>query len=196
MRAVDQRLAKLVALGACLGIVADHGMNDMAHPNGEPNVVYLGDLLDAAYGAGAARVICPITDPFVRHHGALGGFVRVHLQRTEPSITAVLNFIRQIPGVCMATSREEACLRFELPEDREGDIAVVARSGVALGDHASDHDLSQLSGERLRSHGGLAEQVVPFILSHPLKAERVEGRAGKPLRNYDVFSVLLNDMEV
>ena len=70
------------------------------------------------------------------------------------------------------------------------------RSGVALGGHAGDHDLSQLSGERLRSHGGLAEQVVPFILSHPLKAGRVEGGAGKPLRNYDVFSVLLNDVKV
>jgi phosphonoacetate hydrolase len=105
------------------------------------------------------------------HQRALGGFV--HLQRTEPSITAVLNFIRQIPGVCMAAPREEACLRFERPEDREGDIAVVARSGVALGDHASDHDISQLAGERLRSHGGLAEQVVPFILSSP-----AEGRTG------------------
>jgi len=196
MHAVDQRLERLLALGACLGIVADHGMNDMAHPSGEPNVVYLGDLLDAAFGAGATRVICPITDPFVRHHGALGGFVRIHLQRTEPSSTTVLNFIRQIPGVCMAAAREEACLRFEMPEDREGDIAVVARSGVALGAHARDHDISQLSGERLRSHGGLAEQVVPFILSHPLKAGLVEGRAGKPLRNYDVFSVLLNDVEV
>jgi phosphonoacetate hydrolase len=195
MRAVDERLARLIALGACLGIVADHGMNDMAHPNGEPNVVYLGDLLDAAFGAGATRVVCPITDPFVRHHGALGGFVRVHLQKTEFSHAEVLNFIRQIPGVGMAATREEACLRFELPEDREGDIAVVARSGVALGAHASDHDLSQLSGERLRSHGGLAEQVVPFIISHPLKTGRVEGGAGKPLRNYDIFSVLLNEVK-
>ena len=195
MRAVDERLARLIALGACLGIVADHGMNDMAHPNGEPNVVYLGDLLDAAFGAGATRVVCPITDPFVRHHGALGGFVRVHLQKTEFSHAEVLNFIRQIPGVGMAATREEACLRFELPEDREGDIAVVARSGVAIGAHASDHDLSQLSGERLRSHGGLAEQVVPFIISHPLKTGRVEGGAGKPLRNYDIFSVLLNEVK-
>ena len=195
MRAVDDRLARLIALGACLGIVADHGMSDMAHPNGEPNVVYLGDLLDAAFGEGITRVICPITDPFVRHHGALGGFVRVHLQENGPSRAEVLNFVRQLPGVGMAATCEEACLRFELPEDREGDIAVVARSGVALGARARDHDLSQLSGERLRSHGGLAEQVVPFIISHPLKTGRVEGGVGKPLRNYDVFSVLLNEVK-
>ncbi|WP_315743453.1 MULTISPECIES: phosphonoacetate hydrolase [unclassified Bradyrhizobium] len=196
MHEVDQRFATLIALGARLGIVADHGMNDMAHPNGEPNVIYLGDLLDAAFGAGSTRVICPITDPFVRHHGALGGFVRVHLQRTGISSGAVLEFIRQIPGVCLAAPREEACLRFDLPEDREGDIAVVARSGVALGARARDHDVSQLAGERLRSHGGLAEQVVPFILSHPLRPGLAEGRAGQRLRNYDVFSALLNDVEV
>jgi phosphonoacetate hydrolase len=68
---------------------------------------------------------------------------------------------------------------------------VLAGKGIALGAHARDHDLTQLSGARLRSHGGLEEQVVPFILSHPLKADRA-GRL--QLRNYDVFSVLLNDV--
>jgi phosphonoacetate hydrolase len=211
MGEVDQRLMKILALGARLGIVADHGMSDMAMSdmamsdmamsdmgtsdmataNAAPNVVYLGDLLDATFGAGAARVICPITDPFVRHHGALGGFVRVHLQRPGLSRSEVLDVIRQVPGVAMAAPREEACLRFDLPADREGDIAVVARKGIALGARARDHDLSQLSGERLRSHGGLEEQVVPFILSHPLK-DNVSARL--QLRNYDVFSVLLNDV--
>jgi phosphonoacetate hydrolase len=178
MHAVDQRLERLLALGACLGIVADHGMNDMAHPSGEPNVVYLGDLLDAAFGAGATRVDLP-------DHPILS-CVTMALWRLCPCPSATeeafhhrgVELHSADPGVCMAASREEACLRFELPEDREGDIAVVARSGAALGGHASEHDLSQLSGERLRSHGGLAEQVVPFILSHPLKAERFEAGQG------------------
>lgn len=191
MREVDQRLTKILALGARLGIVADHGMSDMAAEDAAPHVVYLGDLLDSTFGVGAARVVCPITDPFVRHHGALGGFVRVHLQRPGLSRSEVLDVIRQAPGVAMASPREEASLRFDLPADREGDIAVVARKGVALGARARDHDLSQLSGERLRSHGGLEEQVVPFILSHPLK-DGVSAR--HQLRNYDVFSVLLNDV--
>ncbi|ARP99652.1 phosphonoacetate hydrolase [Pseudorhodoplanes sinuspersici] len=191
MREVDQRLAQILSLGARLGIVADHGMSDMSVADGAPNVIYLSDLLDAAFGPGTTRVICPITDPFVRHHGALGGFVRVHLQRPGLSHSEVIDVIRQTPGVAMASPREEACLRFDLPADREGDIAVVARKGVALGAHARDHDLSQLSGERLRSHGGLEEQVVPFILSHPLK-DNVP--VPLQLRNYDVFSVLLNDV--
>ncbi len=191
MAAVDERLGRLIALGAAVGIVADHGMNDMAHPDGRPNVLFLGDLLDVEFGPGAVRVICPITDPFVRHHGALGGFVRLHLQNGTADIEAVLAFVRTLDGIGLALPREEACARFELPADREGDIAVVAAQGVALGARAAEHDLSQLAGQRLRSHGGLAEQRVPFILSQPLSAAYRKTK-GATLRNYDVFDCLLN----
>ncbi|WP_164890303.1 alkaline phosphatase family protein [Sinorhizobium meliloti] len=68
MKAVDARLAALLAL---VGVVADHGMTDMAVTNGDPNVIYVGDHLDEEFGPDATRVICPVTDPFVRHHGAL-----------------------------------------------------------------------------------------------------------------------------
>ncbi|MEP9368361.1 phosphonoacetate hydrolase [Xanthobacter sp. VNH20] len=190
MAAVDERLGRLVDLGAVVGVVADHGMSDMAQADGAPAVTYLGDLLDAAFGAGATRVICPITDPFVRHHGALGSFVRVHLMRPDVALADVLDFCRRAPGVSLAAPREEACLRFSLPEDREGDIAVVAAKGFAIGSHARDHDLSQLAGARLRSHGGLEEQVVPFIVSRPVTRAAVQAA---PLRNYDIFSVLLNE---
>lgn len=191
MAEVDRRLGRLVELGARVGIVADHGMSDMATADGAPAVTYLGDLLDEAFGVGATRVICPITDPFVRHHGALGGFVRVHLMTAGLKRDDVLDFCRNAPGVSLAAPRAEAALRFSLPEDREGDIAVVARKGVAMGGHARDHDLSQLAGTRLRSHGGLEEQVVPFIVSHPVRRAGVDAT---PLRNYDIFSVLLNDV--
>ncbi|RTL63963.1 MAG: phosphonoacetate hydrolase [Hyphomicrobiales bacterium] len=194
MRAVDQRFARLLALGARLGVVADHGMSDMCHRDGAPHILFLGDLLDAQFGAGATKVICPITDPFVKHHGALGGFVRVHLMKSGVSRADVLAFIRAQPGVALAAPREEACARWSLPPDREGDIAVVARKGVALGSHAHAHDISQLSGERLRSHGGLEEQVVPFILSHRLKRDTNPATLAA-LRNFDVFSVLLNETE-
>jgi phosphonoacetate hydrolase len=194
MAAVDARLEKLVAAGAVVGIVADHGMNDMTKPDGSPNVIYLGDVLDTAFGVGAVRVVCPITDPFVRHHGAMGGFVRVHLMRPDLAREDVAAFIRIQPGVALALPREEACARFALPEDREGDIAVIAEKGVALGARAVDHDLSQLAGEKLRSHGGLAEQTVPFILSHPLRLDR-DMVEGVTLRNYDIFAFALNNVE-
>ncbi|MGU3496738.1 phosphonoacetate hydrolase [Xanthobacteraceae bacterium A53D] len=191
MAEVDARLGRLVELGAVVGIVADHGMSDMAQADGTPAVTYLGDLLDEAFGLGATRVICPITDPFVRHHGALGSFVRVHLMRPDVELADVLEFCRRAPGISLAAPRAEACLRFSLPEDREGDIAVVAAKGFAIGSHARDHDISQLAGTRLRSHGGLEEQVVPFIVSRPVRRGEVQAT---PLRNYDIFSVLLNDV--
>ena len=191
MRAVDDRLDRLASLGARLGVVADHGMSDMALADGRPNVLYLGDRLDAAFGEGAARVICPIADPFVRHHGALGGFVRVYAMRPGVDAAAVLRFIRGLPGVELALPRDEACARFDLPADREADIVVVAERGCALGSRAAEHDLSGLVGERLRSHGGLAEQPVPFILSQPL-SPAYAARAARGLRNYDVFEYALN----
>lgn len=194
MGEVDARLGRLIAGGAILGIVADHGMTDMATADGQPNVLYLGDRLDAAFGPEATRVVCPITDPFVRHHGAMGGFVRVHLLQPTATLDEVATFVRNLPGVALALARDEACARFELPADREGDIAVIAEKGVALGSRAVDHDLSQLAGARLRSHGGLAEQSVPFILSRPLRPGFTASADG-PLRNYDVFAVALNGVE-
>jgi phosphonoacetate hydrolase len=196
MRAVDDRIGRLIALGALVGIVADHGMNDMAMPDGRPNVLYLGDVLDAEFGDGAARVVCPITDSFVRHHGAMGGFVRVHLRKSNLRVADVACFIRTLPGVELALTREEACRRFDLPEDREGDIAVIAVRGLALGARAIDHDLSQLAGDRLRSHGGLSEQAVPFILSHALNSEYRQLAQQRPLRNFDIFEFVLNGVEV
>ena len=191
MRAVDERLAALLALDAVVGVVADHGMTDMALPDGRPNVLYLGDRLDAAFGAEATRVICPITDPFVRHHGGLGGFVRVYLMRSGVNRDAVLRFIRALPGVALALDGEDAAARFELPADREGDIAVVAEEGCAIGSRTVEHDLSRLAGERLRSHGGLAEQPVPFLVSRPL-TPAYAARARDALRNFDVFEYVLN----
>lgn len=194
MAAVDQRIGRLVGLGAVVGVVADHGMTDMANADGSPNVLFLGDRLDAAYGPDRLRVICPITDPYVRHHGALGGFVRVHALDETVDVEAVLAFIRDLREVALALTRTEACDRFDLPADKEGDIAVFAKPGVALGGRASEHDLSQLAGARLRSHGGLAERDVPFIVSEPVDADYA-ARAKNGLFNYDIFDFVLNGVE-
>ena len=102
--------------------------------------------------------------------------------------------MRTLPGVELALLRTEACQAFDLPPDREGDVAVFARKGVALGARKRDHDLTQLAGERLRSHGGLAERSVPFILSHPLTSD--EHAHGAAIHNYDIFDYALNLVEV
>ena len=97
-RAVDDRIARLMAAGAVVGVVADHGMNDKSLPTGAPNVVFLQEELNARFGDGAVRVICPITDPFVRHHGALGSFVRVYMRKAT-DLAALMAASRALPGV-------------------------------------------------------------------------------------------------
>lgn len=189
LRAADARIGALMAAGALVAATADHGMTDMALPDGRPNVIFVGDLLDARFGVAAARVICPITDPFVRHHGALGGFVRVHLAAGADA-AEVAGFLSGIPGIHLAIPGAEACARFDLAPAMEGDVTVFGARGVALGARASEHDLSQLAGERLRSHGSLFEQEVPFLLSAPLRADWLAARPA--LHNYDIFDAALN----
>ncbi len=190
-RAVDERLGRLRALGATVAVVADHGMNDKATPAGDPNVVYVEDELAARFGPGAARVICPIADPFVRHHGALGSFVRVYARRIR-DLGALASAIRGLPGVTGVLDADQVCEAYELPRDREADLAVFADRHTALGARREDHDLGGLVGRRLRSHGGLAEREVPLILSHPLAGEYAARALAAPLRNFDVLDLALN----
>jgi phosphonoacetate hydrolase len=194
IKAVDERVGQFLAAGATVGIVADHGMTDLSLADGRPHILYIGDRLDQRFGPGRFKVICPITDPFVRHHGALGGFVRVHgLDDTD--LVVVRDFLAGLPGVHMALPRDEVCARFDLPPEREGDIAVIAEKGVALGMRQGEHRLDELAGSRLRSHGSLAEQPVPFIVSRPLTAAYRDRARTAPLHNYDIFDFVLNGTE-
>lgn len=192
--AVDRRIARLIELGATVALTADHGMADKSDADGQPKVVYLEDALNRKFGAGVARVICPIADPFVRHHGALGGFVRVHLLK-PCDIAAMMSFARSLPGVELVLDRATVCERYQLPPDREGDFAVFTDRGTVVGARREDHDLSALGDHRLRSHGGLGEQRVPFVLSRPLKRDYRERAATGVLRNYDIFDFALNGVD-
>ena len=189
--AVDRIVGGLVDLGATVAITADHGMNDKSAADGTAKVVYLEDELNSRFGAGSVRVICPIADPFVRHHGALGSFVRVHL-RKPMDISAMMAFTRMLPGIELVFDKEQVCKQFDLPVDREGDFAVFSARDTVVGARREDHDLSQLAGHRLRSHGGLAEQMVPFLLSRPLNADYRERAKSSRIHNYDIFDFALN----
>ncbi len=134
-QAVDNVVAKLIDLGATVAITADHGMADKSNADGTPRVVYLEDQLYSLFGTDALRVICPIADPFVRHHGALRSFVRVHLRRPG-NVPAMMAFARTLPGIVLVLAKDDVCNLFDLPIDREGDFAVfsdrhtvVARAG-------------------------------------------------------------------
>jgi phosphonoacetate hydrolase len=191
---VDTSIARLIALGATVAVTADHGMNDKAAADGTANVIYLEDELNSRFGAGTVRVICPIADPFVRHHGALGSFVRVHL-RKPADVEAMMAFTRTLPGVELVLDKQRVCAQFDLPVDREGDFAAFGDRHTVIGARREDHDLSQLAGRRLRSHGGLGERKVPFLLSRPLNAAYRRRAAEQPLHNYDIFDFALNGVE-
>ena len=183
---MDGYWARLDALGATIALTADHGMKAKHTADGAPDVLYLQSLLDEWLGAGAARVILPITDPYVVHHGALGGFATAYLP--DGADVAGLNArLAALEGVECALTRAQAAERFELPPDRIGDVVVVATAGKVLGSSPDRHDLSGLE-EPLRSHGSLSEQRVPLYLNRPLRDVPHERR----LRNFDVFDVALN----
>ncbi|MGL4525534.1 MAG: phosphonoacetate hydrolase, partial [Aestuariivirga sp.] len=115
---MDRYLGELDAGGATIVIVADHGMKDKHLADGAPDVIYLQDLLDARFGKGKTKVILPITDPYVVHHGALGSFATVYAY--GPAISDVMIWIARQPGIDVVLDKTEGCARFELPEDRMG----------------------------------------------------------------------------
>ena len=181
---MDGYLAKLDRLGATIVVTADHGMNAKTDAFGRPNIVFLQDLADHWYGAGTARVILPITDPYVVHHGALGSFATIYLPQETVGDAEVR--LRSVPGVWQVLGRDEACRRYELPPDRVGDIVVVAERLWTLGTSRSRHDLSGLDAP-LRSHGGVSEQQVPLIANRP-----APDLPDRRWRNFDAFDLALN----
>jgi len=183
---MDGYLGQLEAMGCVIALTADHGMNAKVAMDGTPDVIYLQDWCDAQLGAGNARVILPITDPYVVHHGALGSFATIYLQPPTDAQEVVAQ-LRQLHGMEAVYARNAAAERFELPADRIGDVVCVSERFTVIGTSASRHDLSGLDAP-LRSHGGLSEQRVPLILNRSLPGLDRTRR----LRNFDAFDLALN----
>ncbi len=182
---IDRNLARLDALNATIVLTADHGMNAKHGADGQPKVIYLQDAFDAWLGKDTARVILPITDPYVVHHGALGSFALVYLPSAEAQRAAAQ--IAQLPGIEAVLTRSEAAEKFELPADRIGDLVVVATRDTVIGTSRDRHDLSGLDVP-LRSHGGMSEQKVPLLVNRHLGRPPGERR----WRNFDAFDLGLN----
>ncbi|MBT4096626.1 MAG: phosphonoacetate hydrolase [Gemmatimonadetes bacterium] len=183
---LDQFLGELDRSGAIIGITADHGMNVKTLADGTPNVRYLETILVDA-GIDEARVILPITDPYVVHHGALGSYATVYVDGEH--IARSLEILGAIDGVEAVHTRDEAAKLFELPADRIGDLVVLADRSTVLGRTPDWHDLSNVS-EGLRSHGGLHEATVPFIVNRPLNEACHDRLLAGQMRNYDLFHIL------
>jgi phosphonoacetate hydrolase len=185
---IDGYLAQLDALGCNVVATADHGMNDKYTADGKPDVLYLQDLFDGWVGKGQARVILPITDPYVAHHGSLGSFATIYTPAGR-DVGGLIRKLQDTDGIELALTRNAACNRFELPIDRVGDIVVISTRHKVLGTSVARHDLSGLT-EPLRSHGGLTEERVPLIANRKIVLP-----PGHVLRNFDVFDVALNRIQ-
>jgi phosphonoacetate hydrolase len=200
---MDGYLGQLEALGCVIALTADHGMNAKTRMDAQPDVIWLQDQLDAWLGAGSTRVILPITDPYVVHHGALGSYATVYvngqgarevgegqieLGRPRVHLASLVDRLDGLRGVEAVYTRAQAVQEFELPGDRIGDLVVVSERSVVIGTQQSKHDLSGLDAP-LRSHGGRSEQRVPLILNR-----RIEGldASDHRWRNFDAFDLVLN----
>jgi len=183
---MDGYLGQLEAMGCVIALTADHGMNAKVAMDGTPDVIYLQDWFDAWLGEKVARVILPITDPYVVHHGALGSFATVYLPEGS-DIEAARARLSKVKGMEVVLAREQAAERFELPLDRIGDLVVVSERFTVIGTSAARHDLTALEVP-LRSHGGISEQRVPLILNRAMPDLDRDRR----FRNFDAFELALN----
>jgi phosphonoacetate hydrolase len=183
---VDVSIGAALDAGFVVGLAADHGMRAKANVDGAPNVLFLDEALQAA-GIKSGHTLCPITDPYVVHHAALGSLAWIHLD-DHGELDRARGALAGLPGVEAVLDNYAAADAFELPADRIGDLIVLADAVTVLGKSREAHDLSQLHGT-LRSHGGLHERTVPLIVSHPLRDGALDGR---DLRNRDLHDLLLN----
>ena len=183
---MDKYMAALDAMGCVVVLTADHGMNAKVGMDGKPQVIYLQDWFDAWLGHSSVRVILPITDPYVVHHGALGSFATIYLPAgTDPAMAC--QKLQAVQGIEVVLTREQAAEKFELPADRLGDLVVVSERDTVLGTSQAKHDLSGLDVP-LRSHGGISEQRVPLVMNRAVPNLDRQRR----WRNFDAFDLALN----
>ena len=177
----DNYIGQLDDMGAILVITADHGMKPKSQEDGSPNAIFLQDYLDIKFPSVKAKVILPITAPYVVHHGALGSFATIYLE-DKIHVDLIINEIKKIKEIEVVLNKDDACSAYDLPKDRMGDIICMSSEFMTIGSSKDKHDLSGLN-EPLRSHGGLHERQVPFIVNK--KMSQID--ANKQLYNYDAF---------
>lgn len=185
--AIDREVGRLLDAGALLALTADHGMNAKQKADGSPNVIYLEPLLKERFGPDV-RVLLPITDPYVLHHGALGSLATVYLPTGRAA--EATRMLLDIDGITEVHERAAAARKLELPADRIGDLVALSGRDVTLGRTPEHHDLSGV-GSGLRSHGGRYEEMVPLVLSEPVRGRWAALAAADP-RNFDVFDFAIN----
>ncbi len=184
---LDGYLSKFYELGCEISLTADHGMKGKTNDDGSLNLIYIQDELDKKFGKDECNVVCTITDPYVVHHGALGGFVNIYT-KNKNRVNDIMNYIKTIEGIELVLNKEDSVRELKQPMDRIGDIIVTSNEKYAIGKKKSDHDLSQLK-EPLRTHGGLGETDIPIFISKKINESY---KSKGVLKNYDIFDLALN----
>jgi len=177
----DRYIGQLNINNNSIIVTADHGMQPKSRSDGSPNAIFLQDILDEKLGKDISKVILPITDPYVVHHGALGSFATVYFDDKSKIHDAIAE-IKKLEDIEVVLTNEEACNQYDLPRDRMGDIICMSSKNSTIGSAEKAHDLSKLK-EPLRSHGGLHEREVPFISNKKINLTD----ANVKLNNYDAF---------
>ena len=177
----DRYIGQLNVNNNSIIVTADHGMQPKSRSDGSPNAIFLQDILDETLGKDISKVILPITDPYVVHHGALGSFATVYLS-DKSKINDAIEQINKIEDIEVVLTNKEGCAQYDLPTDRMGDIICMSSQNSTIGSAEKAHDLSKLK-EPLRSHGGLHEREVPFISNKKINLND----ANIKLNNYDAF---------
>ena len=177
----DKYIGQLNINNNSIIVTADHGMQPKSKSDGSPNAIFLQDILDKKLGIDVSKVILPITDPYVVHHGALGSFATIYL-KDKLKIDSAIKEIKKIEDIEVVVTNENGCEEYDLPRDRMGDIICMSSKNTTIGSSESAHDLSKLK-EPLRSHGGLHEREVPFISNK--KIDNIDNI--DKLNNYDAF---------
>ena len=177
----DRYIGQLNVNNNSIIVTADHGMQPKSRSDGSPNAIFLQDILDETLGKNISKVILPITDPYVVHHGALGSFATIYLS-DKSKINDAIEEINKIEDIEVVLTNKEGCAQYDLPTDRMGDIICMSSQNSTIGSAEKAHDLSKLK-EPLRSHGGLHEREVPFISNKKINLND----ANIKLNNYDAF---------
>ena len=103
-----------------------------------------------------------------------------------------MRLVEPIAGIDSVYDRHTVCEKFDLPLDREGDVAVISKADMCVGGAQAEHDLSGLEGHRLRTHGGVSEARVPLVISEPVTDAYRQKAEAKPLNSYQLFDFTLN----
>ncbi len=104
-----------------------------------------------------ARAIPIIKDRYVVHHRNLGGSSYIYLEKGV-RVQKAANVLRDVQGIEEVYLRREGARKFDLMEDRIGDLFVLGDGKTVFGEFESN-----MVAVNVRSHGSRHEGAVPIL---------------------------------